>query len=130
MELNPDQYDELLKLALGEDIGPGDVTCEAVVPADVRGEGAFVCKQDGVVAGLPLAARVFTLLEPQAVFESFIEDGRKVREGQRLASVTARAQTIMAGRRRHVGEASCTIVSRTANGRSPVWISGHPSGRP
>ncbi|MEW6743431.1 MAG: carboxylating nicotinate-nucleotide diphosphorylase [Planctomycetota bacterium] len=98
-ELDPKKFDDFLLAALREDIGPGDVTCEAVLPPAVRGEGALVCKQEGVVAGLPLARRVFELLDPEVRVESHVEDGSLVREGQRLITVTGKARTILQGER-------------------------------
>lgn len=91
--------EEALRRALREDIGAGDLTSEAVVPADARARGEFVAKEDGVVAGLPFAGRVFALLEPDAGFEQCVSEGAPVARGEVMARVTAGARTVLSGER-------------------------------
>ena len=60
--------DRLIDLALEEDLGTGDVTTQALIPPDLRGEAHIRAKQDLVVAGLPLAARVFRKVDAEPGF--------------------------------------------------------------
>ena len=62
MQLVADRY---IRLALEEDISSGDVSTDAVMPEHRRGEVQLICKEDGIIAGLPVFARVFTLLAPE-----------------------------------------------------------------
>ncbi len=76
-----------VETALLEDIGIGDVTGNATVPEGQQGEGIFLCKADGVVAGLDVAALVFTLCDEKSSFERLAEDGVRVHPGENLARV-------------------------------------------
>lgn len=91
--------DPLIRIALREDIGRGDVTGEACVPARVEAVGRIVAKQAGVVAGLPVAARAFRLHAPSTRFAARVADGRLVRAGATLAVVRGRARALLAAER-------------------------------
>ncbi|HLY30241.1 MAG TPA: hypothetical protein VKQ36_04385, partial [Ktedonobacterales bacterium] len=69
---------ELARRALTEDIGRGDVTTEATIPADALASGCIVTRQSGVIAGLPMTALVFRLLDPQVDIETLVADGARV----------------------------------------------------
>jgi nicotinate-nucleotide pyrophosphorylase (carboxylating) len=84
--------DRLIDLALEEDLGPGDVTTQALIPADLMGEAHIRAKQQLVVAGLPLAARVFQKLDASIIFEVQMADGREVADGRQVADGTALAR--------------------------------------
>jgi nicotinate-nucleotide pyrophosphorylase (carboxylating) len=84
--------DRLIDLALEEDLGPGDVTTQALIPADLMGEAHFRAKQQLVVAGLPLAARVFQKLDASIIFEVQMADGREVADGRQVPDGTALAR--------------------------------------
>jgi nicotinate-nucleotide pyrophosphorylase (carboxylating) len=86
------QVDRLIDLALEEDLGPGDVTTQALIPADLMGEAHIRAKQSLVVAGLPLAARVFRKLDASIIFEVQMADGREVAEGREVAAGTVLAR--------------------------------------
>jgi nicotinate-nucleotide pyrophosphorylase (carboxylating) len=89
----------VVRRALIEDIGRGDMTTEATVPAGRRGSAGIVTRQDGVVAGLPIAALAFTLLDPLAVFEAQVADGTPVVAGATLARVTGELRAILTAER-------------------------------
>jgi nicotinate-nucleotide pyrophosphorylase (carboxylating) len=91
MLLSP-HIDRLIDLALEEDLGPGDVTTQALIPADLRGEAQIRAKQRLVVAGLPVAARVFRKLDASIIFEVQMADGREVAEGREVAAGTVLAR--------------------------------------
>ena len=80
--------DPLLLQALREDIPEEDVSTNAVMPHACPGTVDLIAKEDGIVAGLAVYARVFTLLDPGAKVEFFCRDGDTVQPGQKLAVVT------------------------------------------
>lgn len=92
-------WDETLLAALREDIPWEDVSANAVVPASSRGHADLIAKAEGVIAGLPVFARVFTLLDEgiQVVFH--VEEGARVRKGTLVAEVTGDMRAILSGER-------------------------------
>jgi nicotinate-nucleotide pyrophosphorylase (carboxylating) len=91
--------DRLIDLALEEDIGPGDVTTQALIPPDLMGEAHIRAKQGLVVAGLPVAARVFHKLDAELVFSAAVTDGQEVAPGTVLARLTGPVAAILTGER-------------------------------
>ncbi|MGQ9512086.1 carboxylating nicotinate-nucleotide diphosphorylase [Thermodesulfitimonas sp.] len=91
--------DRLIDTALREDLGPGDITTESIVPETLWARAEFIAKEEGVVAGLPVAGRVFKRLDPEAEFRAEVAEGSAVRAGAVLAVVTGRARTILTGER-------------------------------
>jgi nicotinate-nucleotide pyrophosphorylase (carboxylating) len=89
----------LVELALQEDVGPGDLTSQAVIPEDLPGRAVFVARAPGVVAGLPAAALVFEVLDPRVVFRPLAEDGTAVARGARLAEVSGPMRSVLSGER-------------------------------
>ena len=85
--------------ALLEDVGLGDVTGNATVPESQTGEGIFLCKEDGVVAGLDVAALVFFLCEESMEFLPSVKDGAAVRRMDCLAEVRGSVRAILRGER-------------------------------
>ena len=77
----------LVDAALAEDIGRGDVTSAATVPADARAEAVITAKAEGVLAGLPVARMVFERIDPQVLFEADAADGDRVTPGTRVARI-------------------------------------------
>lgn len=95
-----EDYSELLvKAALAEDIGSGDITTGSVVPGSARGAGEFIAREDMVVAGLFIAKKTFMLLDASSAFKAFYEDGDEVKKGSVVASVSGRLAPILAGER-------------------------------
>jgi len=92
------ELDELIERALREDVGSGDVTTEATVEPGVRGHAEIVAKADGVIAGTAAARAVFQRLQPDVGWDS-VEDGRRVRAGDTVASITGEARTLVTGER-------------------------------
>jgi nicotinate-nucleotide pyrophosphorylase (carboxylating) len=89
----------LIELAVTEDIGPGDATSLAVLPAALVLQARIVAKADGVVAGLPVAEAVFTRVDPGLRFEAHVEDGRRVRPGDLVATVEGPGRAMLAAER-------------------------------
>ncbi len=91
--------DELIKLALREDISSEDVTTNSVMPEAKPGEVDLICKQDGIIAGLPVYKRVFELLDPQTVTELYCKDGDQVKKGQLMGKVKGDIRVLLSGER-------------------------------
>ena len=90
---------ELIRRALAEDIGRGDVTSEATIPAGAQASARIVARERGVIAGLPVARMVFHLLDESAHFEALVDDGAHVEAGTSLASIQGEARAILTGER-------------------------------
>ena len=91
--------DELIKMALAEDISNEDVTTNAVMPEYKKGTVDLICKQEGVICGLGVFARAFTLLDPATEVKLFKEDGDEVKKGDLLATVTGDIRVLLSGER-------------------------------
>ena len=96
MKLN---VEPLIMSALREDISSEDVTTNSVMPYNQLGEVDLICKQDGVICGLQVFERVFTLLDENAKVEFFAQDGDIVENGQLLAKVTGDIKALLCGER-------------------------------
>jgi nicotinate-nucleotide pyrophosphorylase (carboxylating) len=97
--LNLRSLDPLIDLAFEEDIGIGDITTEATVPPEREGIGTLLAKSDGIVAGLPVAERVFAKLDGTLAFRPVVSDGDAVEAGTPIAEVQGSAKTILIGER-------------------------------
>jgi len=89
----------VLKFALAEDVGSGDVTTDGIVPLDAKLRGQIVAKQAGVVAGLDIAQQVFQLLDAHVEFISRAEEGTAVKAGDVLADLFGSARALLTGER-------------------------------
>ena len=92
-------WEEAILSALKEDIPWEDVSANAVVQTPCRGRAELLCKQDGVIAGLPVFARVFTLLDKQAEIVFHVKEGDEVKKGMLLAEVFGDIRAILSGER-------------------------------
>jgi nicotinate-nucleotide pyrophosphorylase (carboxylating) len=95
----PSSVTDLLRRALEEDIGPGDITTSLIIPRGRKSKARYLAKEDFILAGLPLAKEVFHLLDPSIKFEMFLHDGSKVKKGDILAEVYGKTADILAGER-------------------------------
>ena len=89
---------EILERALAEDLGSGDLTTDATVPAPVEAAGTFLAQEVMVVAGLPVVERLFELLNPKMRFRALVEEGQLVSRGV-LAEVRGDARALLRGER-------------------------------
>jgi len=93
------QIELLLKTALEEDMGPGDLTTLNTIPPELRAKGLFRAKQDCVVAGGFLLQRVFSLLDPEVRVRSLCQDGDRVSRGTVVAEVEGATRALLMGER-------------------------------
>lgn len=90
---------ETVRRALVEDVGRGDVTTEATIPANLRASGRIVARQEGVIAGLPLVQIALSLLDPTVTITQVVEDGAHVDSGAVLAHVAGDARALLTAER-------------------------------
>jgi nicotinate-nucleotide pyrophosphorylase (carboxylating) len=97
--LPPNVVDDAVLAALEEDAAHNDVTTAAVVEPGQWGRGTFVVKDDGVIAGLPLAAAAMTALDEEISFDTLVHEGQKVVAGTSIAEVEGRLAAILSSER-------------------------------
>ncbi|MBQ7918815.1 MAG: carboxylating nicotinate-nucleotide diphosphorylase [Lachnospiraceae bacterium] len=91
--------DKFIRLALEEDINSEDVTTNSVMPEYKKGEVQLICKEDGIIAGLGVFERVFTMLDPDTKVIFDVKDGDEVKKGQHLATVEGDVRVLLSGER-------------------------------
>jgi nicotinate-nucleotide pyrophosphorylase (carboxylating) len=100
MDIPQIQYEPLVRDALLEDIGPGDITTMLCIPAGTTATATVLAKQAGVIAGLAIGKLAFQLLDPNAHWEELVQDGTRVGEGRTpLAVVTGDARALLTAER-------------------------------
>ncbi len=97
--IEQDQTTRLIEQALAEDIGTGDVTSAAVIPADAVSTAALMAKQDLVLAGIDVAAAVFHHLRNDIAFTAYTTDGDPVQAGTEIATIAGNTRALLAGER-------------------------------
>ena len=93
------QADQLIRMALQEDITSEDVSTNAVMPTATRGTVDLIAKEDGVVAGLEIYARVFKILDEKTEIDLHCKDGDEVKKGELMATVTGDIRVLLSGER-------------------------------
>ena len=87
--------DELIRLAFAEDIGDGDHTTLCCIPASEMGKSQLIVKEDGVLAGVDMARRIFHAFDPTLKMTTFIEDGAEVKKGDIAFVVEGKVQSLL-----------------------------------
>lgn len=91
--------EEVIKNALAEDLGSGDHTSLATIPADATGRAELMIKEDGVIAGIEVAGEVFKTVDPEIKFIGLMDDGQRVRKGDIVFTVDGKSISILSGER-------------------------------
>ncbi|MBQ3260337.1 MAG: carboxylating nicotinate-nucleotide diphosphorylase, partial [Alistipes sp.] len=91
--------DELISLAIKEDIGDGDHTSLCCIPAEQQGKMRLLCKQEGIIAGIEIARLVLERLDPSMHFEQLIEDGTRVKVGDVAFYVSGSERSLLQAER-------------------------------
>jgi nicotinate-nucleotide pyrophosphorylase (carboxylating) len=100
MDLTPEMLEPVVRAALAEDVGSGDVTTDSVVPAETRCRATLELEEPGVVCGVAAVAAVFAALDPDVVVESLIAEGTRVSDvPARVATIEGRARAVLTGER-------------------------------
>ena len=91
--------DELIELAIKEDIGDGDHTSLCCIPADEHGRMRLLCKQEGILAGMEIAELVLRRLDPEVAFEPLLKDGARIKPGDVAFYVSGRLRSLLQAER-------------------------------
>jgi len=91
--------DKLIKEALAEDVGDGDLTSESLFPGKVKARGKLIANEEGVLAGLPIFKRVFELVDKNITFEPRATDGMALAGGQLVARISGPAVSVLRAER-------------------------------
>ena len=93
------QADQLIRMALQEDITSEDVSTNAVMPTEVKGTVDLIAKEDGIIAGLDVYARVFQMLDEKTEIDFKCKDGDEVKTGALMATLTGDIRVLLSGER-------------------------------
>ncbi len=99
MQLTEEQVDNIIELALAEDISHGDVTSEVLIPPELQGKASILVKAKGILAGGEIAKRVFIRVDPSLEVQMLINDGTKVKAGDIAATISGRLLSILKAER-------------------------------
>lgn len=100
LELPPLLVEQAVASALEEDLGlAGDITTDAIIPANARGQAEIVAREEGVVAGLDLAETAFRMLDPEVRFTRVVTDGDRVAAGGTIARIDGLTRALLTGER-------------------------------
>jgi nicotinate-nucleotide pyrophosphorylase (carboxylating) len=95
MKTREELIDQLIDLAFAEDIGDGDATTLCCIPADEMGRSRLIIKEEGIIAGVEMARRVFEKFDPELRMTTYIEDGAHVKPGDIAFIVEGRVQSLL-----------------------------------
>lgn len=98
-EFDFEEIKEIVHLAIKEDIGDGDITSRIFIPEGSESEGTIIAKEDGIVAGLPVAGYVLSQIDKDLIFTSNIEDGSRVERGTEIARVKGLTISLLSAER-------------------------------
>lgn len=93
------KVDPLILMALDEDITSEDISTNSVMPVETPGEVNLICKEDGILCGIQVFARVFTLLDSSTKFEFFAQDGDEIKAGQLIGKIRGDIRVLLSGER-------------------------------
>lgn len=91
--------DEIIKNALAEDIGTGDITTLSTIPKESKAKGRFIAKEDGVLCGIDVVKRVFEIIDSDISMEINYVDGALIKKGDVIAIIKGKAQSVLTGER-------------------------------
>ncbi|MDT8902406.1 carboxylating nicotinate-nucleotide diphosphorylase [Anaeroselena agilis] len=125
--MNKLALDELLRRALTEDIGHGDITSEAIFPPGHRSRGSLIAKQDMVLAGSEVFARVFALLDENIVITFHNADGDRIETGRKFAAIEGPTRSLLTGERVALNFLQRLTGIATETARCVAACGGHPA---
>lgn len=97
--LDMKHVDKVITMALEEDMPFGDITTDNIISGNSTAKARLIAKEDGVLAGVPVALRVFELLSKDIKVEVFLQDGAKVKKGDIIANIEGPTREILKGER-------------------------------
>jgi len=93
------EIDRIISFALKEDMPNGDITSESIISPDSMSKAILLAKQEGILAGIEVARRVFFKVDKSITFEKTLDDGAKIKRGDRLATIVGRSISLLKGER-------------------------------
>lgn len=93
------QISSLIKSALAEDLGQGDITCRCLIPAQTTGKAKIIANEDLILGGIDVAALVFHTLNPEITFERCFEDGERISATESIATLNGELTDLLTGER-------------------------------
>ncbi len=99
IELDWEKVDLIIENALQEDLGSGDITTDAIFSSDDTCEAQIITKQEGVIAGIPIAQRVFQKLDPGVTIAPKLKDGEHVKPGYEVLEIKGAIRAVLSGER-------------------------------
>jgi nicotinate-nucleotide pyrophosphorylase (carboxylating) len=99
MNWDSPEISSLIKEALQEDLGPGDITSAVIIPENAEASAVFLAKQAGTLAGLPLLKRIFLQLDPHVTSSELLVDGSRFVAGSVLCKISGNARALLGGER-------------------------------
>ena len=99
LQLSEEQVDNIIDLALAEDVSHGDVTSKALIPPELQGKASILAKAKGIVTGGEIAKRVFLRVDPSLKVEVLIKDGARVKPGDTIATISGTVVSILKAER-------------------------------
>lgn len=97
--MKPEYIRKIVRLALAEDLGGGDITSDNLIPVKSRSKARLIAHADGVICGVLLAREVFKTLNSRVIFRALIKDGQKVRRGDTIAEIFGSTRALLSGER-------------------------------
>lgn len=94
-EVSPEQVSHIIDLALAEDLGPGDITTDLLIPPEMRGKAIILVKARGIVVGGEIARQVFLRHDPSLAVAVLIKDGSEVKPGDIMATISGKVASIL-----------------------------------
>lgn len=116
---------QLIKSALEEDCGNGDVTTVATIPEDACAHGRYIAKEDGVLCGMPVVRAVFDELDPDIKLDVHFEEGQSFKRGDVLAEVSGNARSVLTGERVGLNLLQHMSAVATATSRAVKEVAGY-----
>lgn len=116
---------QLIKSALEEDCGNGDVTTVATIPEGVCAHGRYIAKEDGVLCGMPVVRAVFDELDPDIKLDVHFEEGQSFKRGDVLAEVSGNARSVLTGERVGLNLLQHMSAIATATSRAVKEVEGY-----
>lgn len=97
--MTPKYIQQIVRAALKEDIGEGDITTNSLIPKDLKSQARLIAKDNGIICGMAIAEQVFKTLNPSIRFKALVHDGQKVAKSQVLAEIKGASRALLTGER-------------------------------
>jgi len=125
IELDWEKVDLIIENALEEDLGSGDVTTDAIFSSDDTCEAQIIAKQEGIIAGIPIAQRVFQKLDPGVTLAQKHKDGEPVQPGDEILEIKGAVRAVLSGERLSLNLLQRMSGIATATSKYVEAISGY-----